>query len=197
MTDIIKLAIRILSDFWLPKNKIIYCFAHNDLNIRTMAMAINKNCQDYSSIYILKNNKSMSGVSNYQDVNNIYSKFDIKANFINYEHSFINTRIESEEIIKWAQKNNITELIICAPPFHILRAFMTLISASIDLNYYIKIYCLTGIVDNWRENTISHQGNSNMSFNDFIESELKRIETYTKKGDIKETNKIWEYLKKI
>lgn len=195
MNNINRLAIRILSDS-IPnhKNRIFYCYAHNDLNIECMAKSVINNIKEGDKVYILDNKSKMSGVSKSLIVSNQYKNLNINTNKIPYENETINTKIESNAVIEWAKKNNIKDLIICAPPFHILRAFMTIVSSAIDINYKINIYAITGIVDNWRKMTISHQGLNKTSYNQFIELELDRISIYNKKGDIKNANIIWDYL---
>lgn len=195
MENIDRLAIRVLSDS-IPnhKNRTFYCFAHNDINIECMAKSVKNIINDNDKIFILDNKSKMSGVSNSSIVSKQYEFFNINTNKIPYDKDSINTKIESNAVIEWAKKNNIKDLIICAPPFHILRAFMTIVSSAIDINYKINIYTLSGLVDNWRKITISHQGLNKTSFNNFIKLELDRISIYNKKGDIKNANIIWDYL---
>ena len=44
----------------------------------------------------------------------------------------INTKIEPDAVVNWAVERGLTELVVCAPPFHIVRASMTLISVLLD-----------------------------------------------------------------
>jgi hypothetical protein len=106
----------------------------------------------------------------------------------------INTRIESEALVNWISSNNIHELVICAPPYHTLRAFMTLVSVCIEHNINTKIYVINGKVNDWNDITITHNGTTKMSFNSVIQLELERIKKYTEKGDIYTCDKIWSYI---
>jgi hypothetical protein len=190
-----KLSIRICNDDYPQSNgRFFYCFAHNDINIEVMAKGIKNILQDKDKVYIIKNNIKCSGVSKYNDVIDIYNSFGIYPLMIDYKHDWINTRIESEEVINWTQKNEIKKLIICAPPFHLVRAFMTAASVIIENKYDISLYAIPGYVNNWRDITISHQGLNKNSFNSFIDIELERIKNYIKKGDIKSLLEIWNYI---
>jgi len=195
MNQLAKLSIR-LSGNNIPENvKDVYCFAHNEINIPCMIKGIQQNSR-LNEIYLLNNINSMSGVLAYSDVSNIYKSYGMKTYSIPYNESniSINTRIESEAIVDWCINTNKDNLIICAPPYHLLRAYMTLVTVCIEKNYNLKIYVINGIVNNWHENTITHSGNTNASFNDVIDLELKRIIKYTQKGDILPDDYIWNYL---
>ena len=195
MKELVDISIKLFSNN-IPPNDIkhVYCFAHNNINISCMAKALNH--YNYYEIYLLNNKHPMSGVSSYNDVSNHYINYNIKTNPLPYNENniSINTRIESEALVEWIQTNNIKNLIICAPPYHTLRAFMTLISVCIERNIYIKVYVINGIVDNWNDTTITHGGNTNASFNDVIELEIERIHKYTQKGDICDCNTIWNFM---
>jgi hypothetical protein len=195
MKELIDISIKLFSNS-IPPNDIehVYCFAHNNINIPCMVKALNK--YNYKNIYLLNNKFYMSGVSSYNEVSNHYIKHNIKTNPLPYNESnnSINTRIESEAVVEWVQTNNIKNLIICAPPYHTLRAFMTLISVCIERNVFIKVYVINGIVDNWNDTTITHGGNTNASFNDVVELEIERIHKYTQKGDICDCDTIWNFM---
>ena len=193
-----RLSIRICLDsipLKLNGNTQIYCFAHNDINIPYIANSVKK----FSNIYnvnVLKNKSYMSGVSEYKKVQELYKNKDIDTNLINYNEDWINTKIESEAVIDWLIENNVTNVIICAPVFHIVRAFMTLVSSLIDRNYdkKINVYALSGKFNDWNTETISHQGLNKTTFNNFIQIEIDRIIKYSDKGDIKSPKEIWNYI---
>lgn len=196
MRELANLSIKILTNI-IPCNiEHIYCFAHNNINIDCMAKTLNNH--KYNNIHILNNAKYMSGVSSYIDVSKHYKKYNITTTPLPYKESYksINTRIESEAIVDWVQYNNIENLIICAPPYHTLRAFMTLISVCIERSVNLNLYVMNGTVENWNDNTITHGGYTNTSFNNVIELEIERIHKYTQKGDICDFNKIWNFLLK-
>ena len=195
-----QLSIRIIYDIIpeeLNTNTIAYCFAHNDINIPYMAKHM-KRLNELCPIYILNNLNYMSGVSDFKTVEKIYNSFDIPIKLIDYENTWINTKIESIALIDWCIKHKIKNILICAPIFHIVRAYMTVVSSLLDkdTNIDINIYALSAPIDNWTNTTITHQGKNVNSFNNFIRIELDRIDEYIKKGDIKDPSNIWDYMMK-
>jgi len=196
MNDIAQLSIKILGQR-LPTNiEHIYCFAHNIINIPCMINALNLHTHN-KNIVILDNRKLMSGVLPSRDISRIYNDHGFKISMVPFNESFtsINTRTESEAVIDWVIQNNIKQLCITAPPYHMLRAFMTLNSVCIEKNINIKIYVINGVVENWNATTITHDGKTITSFENVINMEFKRIQKYTTKGDIQPCNLIWDYIK--
>ena len=194
--EIINLSVRLSNDN-LPlstQDIPIYCFAHNDANIPMICQEVRKRFLDSKNIFILKNEKSMSGVSTYDKVKEQYAFFGIKINPIEYSNESINTRIESEAVIDWVIKNDIKKLIIIAPAFHILRASMTMISAMLDKKINIPIYSVSAPPHDWNYETITHQGKSKNTCTELIKMEMERILKYGKKGDIRSPIKIQKYL---
>lgn len=195
-----QLSIRIIYDILpedLPIDTVIYCFAHNDINIPYIAQHI-KLLSNIYPVYILENINNMSGVSECKSVEKLYNSFSIPIKFIPYDNNWINTKIESKAVIDWCIKNKIKNIIICAPIFHIVRAYMTMVSSQLDKghNIDINIYAQSAPIDKWSNTTITHQGKSINSFNNFIRIELDRIDEYALKGDIKDPQTIWEYMMK-
>jgi hypothetical protein len=181
----------------VPDNiKYVYCFAHNNINIPCMIKGLKSNGK-IKTICILDNKRAMSGVSASDEISAIYNSYYFKTERIPYNvsNNSINTRIESESLVNWVTANNIKQLVICAPPYHTLRAFMTLVSVCIERNVNIEIYTINGMVGDWNDITITHNGNTIKSFNSVIELELERITKYTEKGDICPWDKIWTYIK--
>lgn len=194
MRELVDISIKMFSSI-IPKDiEHIYCFAHNNINIFCMANAVKHS--NFCNIYLLNNSIHMSGVSCYHDVSDHYKKHNIKTNPIPYDEKYnsINTRLESEALVDWIQTNDIKKLVICAPPYHTLRAFMTLISVCIERNVHVKIYVMNGFVDNWNDTTITHNGKTISTFNNVVELEIARIHKYIQKGDICNCDKIWEWL---
>ena len=181
----------------VPDNiKYVYCFAHNNINIPCMVKGLE--CYRASKIIcILDNTRAMSGVSTSDEVSAIYNSYDFKTETIPYYSSSnsINTRTESESLVNWISANNIQQLAICAPPYHTLRAFMTLVSVCIERKVNVKIYAVNGMVGDWNDITITHSGNTIQSFNCVVELEVERIKKYIDKGDICPCDEIWTYIK--
>lgn len=172
----------------------VYCFAHNNINIPILANTV-KNLP-YSK-FILKNKTFMSGVSSFSETSPLYKSSGVDVEPIEYNDTWINTKIEADVVVEWARNQNIKNLIICAPVFHMVRAYMTTVSIILKRKLDIKVYAAVGKVDDWRKVTITHQGLNKASFNDFIIVEIERILEYQKKGDILETCRIWEYITQL
>jgi hypothetical protein len=195
MNELARISMKI-SGTIVPNNvKYVYCFAHNNINTPCMIKGLEYN-HTSKIICILDNKRAMSGVSSSDEVCAIYNSRDFKTEYIPYDikHNSINTRTESEALVNWISINNIQQLVICAPPYHTLRAFMTLISVCIERKVNAKIYAVNGMVSDWNDITITHDGNTITSFNSVIELELERIKKYTEKGDICPSDKIWSYI---
>lgn len=199
--ELAKLSTRILCDnipesVLLYSKTIIYCFAHNDINLPLITKSVFELKKKYNiPCYILNNKEFMSGVSKYDEVKDYYLKNNINVLPISYNNNWINTKIESDAVIDWCIDKNIKNIIICAPVFHITRAYMTIVSSLIDINRnLINIYSLPAKIDDWKNTTITHQGKNINSFNNFIEVELDRIIQYSEKKDIKKPEIIWEYI---
>lgn len=188
-----KLIIKVYSNF-KKDTEIIYCFSHHESNIKCIC---NKVINLNSKVYILGNPTSVSGINNFESNKEIYKQNNITVDSIPCPNlPIINTKIESDLIIDWAIKYNLKEIGICSPPYHLLRAYMTLVSSSIKKNYNINIFPFSGITDDWNKKVVCHQGKNTESFNEMIDLELVRINNYTKKGDILEVKYILEYMDK-
>lgn len=186
----------------------VYTFAHNITNVPLMAHSmLNVYSHTRTDIihFLLGNDSFNSGVSSYEENKHMYNQV-VSYNMCKIPYFFdtINTRIEAEAVISFlvqeyhlgnsAIKN--IELLVCAPAFHIQRAFMTFVSVLIDFNVDKYIYAIpcTATVWDWTEHTISHQGRTCCTYFEMIEKEEKRIFAYTNKGDIRDKSEIWDYL---
>ena len=137
--DLLNLSIRIFSDT-IPKEFNTYCFAHN---IETLDSIINTLAENnINETLILENKIEMSGVSEFNKTNNKFTSRGIKTNKIKFDDSMINTKNESEYVIRWCHQNNIKNLLLVSPVFHTLRSTMTFISTMLDLNVNLNIFIL-------------------------------------------------------
>jgi hypothetical protein len=194
MNELTRISMKIAGTVVPDHIKYVYCFAHNNINIPCMIKGL-KRQSSIEKLCILNNERAMSGVSSHNDVCAIYNSYDFEIETVPYDNGlgYINTRTESEALVNWISENNIQHLTICAPPYHTLRAFVTLVSVCIERNVNIKIYTINGLVSDWNDITITHNGTTITSFNSVIELELERIKKYTEKGDICPCDKIWTY----
>lgn len=193
--DLLILANRILLDNYHivdNNNSINYCFSHNESNIKYMVNSLKK--QNISNIHILGNDKSMSGVPEYIITKKHYNDESINVNEIPFNSNIINTLNESIFVVEYLVKKEYKNILITAPPFHLLRAAMTMISYIVKKKYDIKVYILPGICNNWNEYAVTHQGLNNLPMNELLDLEMKRIIEYSKKGDILPATKINKYM---
>ena len=188
-----KLIIKVYSNV-KKDSKIIYCFGHHESNIKCIADKINNL---NSEVYILGNCNPVSGILDFKNNFKIYKENNILVKPIRCpDLPMVNTKVESDLIIDWAIKHNIKKISICSPPYHLLRAFMTLVSSSIIKNYNISIFPYSGMIDDWNKIVVCHQGTHKESFSDMIDFELERINKYIDKGDILTPKCILEYMDK-
>lgn len=194
------LSVRIFCDN-VPENMnrdetAIYCFAHHKINVPFMSRVLSYHDMMYP-VYILENNTHMSGVSCFNDNKDLYQDRDIHVNPIPYHENWINTKIECDAILSFFMERNIKNIILVAPAFHIERAMMTCISSLIDKGKEqdIRLFSRAASIDDWNDNTISHQGKTECSFYDMVLLEKERVQKYTNKGDIRPVTEIKEYFK--
>ena len=198
------LSIKILCDkipraYIKNENCAIYCLAHHKMNIDIMAKSLialfDAHKQAYP-VYILGNTTFMSGVPSFNEVRQIYEKYNIFVHIIPYSQSKINTRIECEAIINFFSAYCIQNVILVSPAFHSKRAYMTAVSVYLEKSpsVLMKIYSRPATIFDWSEETISHQGKTKCSFSDMVQLEENRIKSYTLKGDIKKADQIEEYV---
>ncbi len=186
------LNIRLMS-YFMPKSDFeVYCFAHNKSCLPLILETLKKN--QIKRIHILENKIEMSGVSIYDFNKQFFEKNGITVVLIPYNEDIIQTKIESEIILKWFSKNNVKKLVVVCPIFHILRASMTIISSVIDKNYSIEVIPLSSKVKDWGVKYITHQGKNENNIWNLTQDEIKRVKIYQEKGDIKENQEIFNYL---
>lgn len=197
MNELARISMKISGTLVPNHVKYVYCFAHNSINIPCMLKGLNHYIIANKTLCILDNKQAISGVSSCDDISSVYISYNFEVETIPYDasHNSINTRIESEALVNWIILNNVQHIAICAPPYHTLRAFMTLVTVCIERGVNIKIYTINGMVVDWNDITITHNGETQDSFSNVIELELERIKKYTEKGDICVCDKIWNYIK--
>jgi hypothetical protein len=110
------------------------------------------------------------------------------------ETPIIQTRIESEALIRHARQKGYTALIVSAPPFQQLRAFMTAATVAIKEYPELSIYSYPGAALPWQEWVVHSQGTLEARRSELIRTELERIHTYQKKGHLAPFEQILTYL---
>ena len=106
----------------------------------------------------------------------------------------LHTRSEAEALMQLAKAKAWKSILVVAPSFHQLRAFMTTVSVALDVYPEISVYSYPGKFLPWDEEVTHSQGKLRGKRREFIYEELKRIETYMAKGDLRPLSDIVDYL---
>jgi len=114
----------------------------------------------------------------------------------NPKDSWINTYSESEALVDFALKENRVTWYVVAPPFHLLRSFMTVASSSIRRGSKISFYAYPGAPQEWDEFVLHSQGKEKGTRRNLIGKELERIKEYTAVGHIEQPQNILYYMNK-
>lgn len=102
-----------------------------------------------------------------------------------------NTFTESKALARAAALAGWQNIIVIAPPFHLPRAFITLISV---LESPIRVYTHPGEVLEWNVPSVHSQGVEQGTWMSFAEGEIGKIRKYQEKGDLWPFPKVVEYL---
>ena len=106
----------------------------------------------------------------------------------------LNSRTESIAAIDYSMKQGLTSLEVIAPPFHLPRAFMTMITIALERGADIALHSHAGKAFSWNETATHSQGELEATRAGLIHTELERIATYQAKGDLAATADILDYL---
>lgn len=107
----------------------------------------------------------------------------------------LHTFSEACALTKWARERECTELIIVAPPFHQVRAFMSVVSAITRFGpKNLRVYNCPGVTLDWSAHVSHSQGTLWARRRDFVLTEARRIRKYHKMGDLVSVDKALEYL---
>ncbi|MBL4902224.1 MAG: hypothetical protein JKY62_06210 [Desulfocapsa sp.] len=110
------------------------------------------------------------------------------------ETESINTLIESEALVRFALKRKYRAIVVVAPPFQQLRAFMTAVTVALREYPQLRIYSYPAVAMPWQEEIVHSQGTLKAIPSELIHAELARINTYQKKGDLSLFEPILAYL---
>lgn len=114
----------------------------------------------------------------------------------------VNTFSEATALVKhcrWqhfhSSKHNWDSIYIVAPPFHQLRAFISVVSVALHGYPEFRIYNQPGNSFDWHERVRHSQGTLEATRQELIDTELERIERYYEKGDLVSLAEVFKYLK--
>jgi len=167
-----------LEPFHPDSYALVYCFSHHVSTIKHLIPGLVR--AGIAVVHILRNEQALSGVAHWQTIQAEYAKYGIETRLIPFDQPLIHTRNESEAVITYARQKGITHIIICAPIFHMLRAFLTIASCA-NGEVYLRVITPEG---DEGVTYITHQGQSNDTAENLLPIEYARIRTYIEKGDI-------------
>lgn len=106
----------------------------------------------------------------------------------------LHTLIEATALVQHARTHQVNKLLIVAPPFHQLRAFMTVVTVLRQELPELRVYNRVGRSLPWHEVVVHSQGTLQCQRRELIQSELDRISRYQQKGDLAPKDEILSYL---
>jgi hypothetical protein len=106
----------------------------------------------------------------------------------------LHTLLESQKLVQFAKARGYKRLIVVSAPFHQERAFMTVVTVALREHPSLKVYSYPGEPQPWDEVVTHSQGRLRGTRAEMIAEELKRVETYTARGDLAPRASILKYL---
>ncbi|MEM6253035.1 MAG: YdcF family protein [Cyanobacteria bacterium P01_D01_bin.156] len=107
----------------------------------------------------------------------------------------LNTLIEAQATVRYAQTQGVTSLLVVATPFHQQRAVMTIVTVAMAEYPTLRIYSAPGLAVDWQATVVHSQGILRGQCYELIYSEQERINEYSKKGDVGSREAILDYLR--
>jgi len=108
----------------------------------------------------------------------------------------LNTLIESEALVRFALTRGYRSILVIAPPFQQLRAFMTAVTVALREYPQLRIYSYPAVAMPWQEEVLHSQGTLRAIRSELIHAELERINIYQNKGDLALFEQVLVYLNK-
>lgn len=104
------------------------------------------------------------------------------------------TDSEARGLVRTAMKMDFQDVAIVSPPFHILRAAISTISAVLKNEASkLNVWCVAGAPQKWLETGIHTQSTGPISRLLQLQSEVAKIETYFAKSDLVSAEEILNY----
>jgi hypothetical protein len=110
------------------------------------------------------------------------------------DKAMIHTLIESEALIRFAKQKRYRSLLVVAPPFQQLRAFMTAVTVALRKYPELLLYSYPAVAMPWQDTVMHSQGSLKATRSELIQIELERIYTYQIKGDLASFADVSAYL---
>jgi len=106
----------------------------------------------------------------------------------------LNTYTESLALVRFATAKHWKCLVVIAPPFHQLRAFVSVVSAVRKIDAKIRVFNQVGDWLPWNKTVFHSQGILRRTRLELIAEEMRLIKRYTRKGDLLSADEVLKYL---
>lgn len=106
----------------------------------------------------------------------------------------IHTLSEMQAMVRYARTNAIRKIVLVAPRFHLLRAFMSAILGLVEYYPELRLYPALGTPQAWEEESSHSQGALKGVRVDFFVEEMIRIYTYHAVGSLPDPEVVLDYL---
>jgi len=110
--------------------------------------------------------------------------------------TMLHTLIEAEALVRFANVRGYRSLYLVAPPFHLPRAFMTVVTVARREYPSLQLYSFPGTTLPWQQSVAHSQGQTRGTRSELIHGELERIRIYHEKGDLASVEDVLDYLDK-
>ena|SRR3989344_5638655 len=105
----------------------------------------------------------------------------------------LNTLTEANALMQFAKKENLQSVYLLAPPFHIIRAFMTAVTSCLRTTPDFRLYPYEGAELDWNMNGVHSQRLKKDTRLEHLRLEIKKIRKYQITLDIMPAKFILEY----
>ena len=191
----------VFSDYCPGKTPIVYVFANTTHNQFSSSWAAAQLLQEDLVDYIVCcNGETKHGYCGYQfcrgEVLSHGAPGDKIVPLVLPLTENVNTLSEAHFLVRLAKAQGWKKIRVCAPPFHILRAFLTTVSVALKEYPELKIYSAVGKSLNWQESCVHSQGVITGPRTELLLWEYAGLIKYRAQGDLASARKILRYMEK-
>lgn len=198
MKNLLELAVRIFNDT-LPNNSdAAFLYSQTPQNQPSVTIAANKIIKtELAQKLLIMETEAISGYAGFSQLKNELLENEVSESKIEgvlCNEKILHTLIESLAVVAHCKEKKYNSLLVCATPFHQLRAFMTAVTATLRIYPELKVYSYSGQPFSWTESVIHSQGKTEGKRAELIYGEIERIKIYGEKGDLLSVDEVINYL---
>lgn len=104
------------------------------------------------------------------------------------------TDSEARGLVALAKESGWKSIFVVSPPLHIVRAFISTVSAVRKAGADMLVYSKPGAADNWQETVVHSQCVAKGPRKDLLSGELERILRYHDQGNLMSAEEVLAYL---